>query len=150
MAWGRSDGWANVQMQAASAGMWGQRGYGDGSILYLWLSSIALLPWLSGFLHRHFPPQSPPSHPLRLSTVALALGLLLNLSSSSQPLRLLAALHPWVHMAAARTVWFSFHLGCHRSAVSVSALNVSPLTQTVALMWGSDPCFSSATHWGQV
>ena len=27
-----------------------------------------------------------------------------------------------VHMAASRTVWFSFHLGCHRSAVSLSAL----------------------------
>ena len=48
-------------------------------------------------------------------------------------------------MAAARTVWFSFHLGCHRSAVSLSALNVSPLTQTIALMWGSGPCFSSPT-----
>ena len=35
-----------------------------------------------------------------------------------------------VCMAAARTVWFSFHLGCHKSAVSLSALNVSPLTQT--------------------
>ena len=35
------------------------------------------------------------------------------------------------------------HLGCHRSAVSLSALNVSPLTQTIALMWGSDPSFSS-------
>ena len=32
-------------------------------------------------------------------------------------------------MAAAKTVWFSFHLGCHRSAVSLPALNVSPLTQ---------------------
>ena len=32
-------------------------------------------------------------------------------------------------MALARPVWFSFHLGCHRSAVSLSALNVSPLTQ---------------------
>ena len=32
-------------------------------------------------------------------------------------------------MAVARTVWFSFHLGCHRSAVLLSALNVSPLTQ---------------------
>ena len=30
-----------------------------------------------------------------------------------------------VHMAVARSVWFSFHLGCHRSAVSLSALNVS-------------------------
>ena len=53
-------------------------------------------------------------------------------------------------MAVARTVWFSFHLGCHRSAVSLSALNVSPLTQTIAPMWGSDPCFRSPTCWGQV
>ena len=45
--------------------------------------------------------------------------------------------------AAARTVWFTFHLGCHQSALSLSALKASPLIQTVALMWGSDPCFSS-------
>ena len=32
-----------------------------------------------------------------------------------------------------------FHLGCHRSAVSLSALNVSPLTQTIALMWDQTP-----------
>ena len=55
-----------------------------------------------------------------------------------------------VCMAAARTIWFSFHLGCHSSADSLSALNVSPLTQTVAPMWGSDPCFSSPTCRGQV
>ena len=55
-----------------------------------------------------------------------------------------------VCMAAARTILFSFHLGCHRSAVSLSALNVSPLTQTIAPMWGSDPCFSSPTSRGQV
>ena len=55
-----------------------------------------------------------------------------------------------VCMAAARTVWFSFHLGCHRSTVSFSALNVSPLTQTITLMWGLDPCFSSPTCQGQV
>ena len=48
-------------------------------------------------------------------------------------------------MAAARTVWFPFHWGCHRSAVSLSALNASPLTQTIALMWGLDPCLSSPT-----
>ena len=48
-----------------------------------------------------------------------------------------------VYMAAARTVWFSFHLGCHRPAVSPSALNVYPLTQTIDPMWGSHPCFSS-------
>ena len=40
-----------------------------------------------------------------------------------------------VHMAAARTVWFSFHLGCRRS----SLLNISPLTQRIALMWGIRP-----------
>ena len=101
------------------------------------------------FLHRHFPPRSPPSHPLDPS-----------LHSQQQPspwecstipkLQLLASVPSrgpsflsGVCMAVARTVWFSFHLGCHRPAVSLSALNVSLLTQTVALMWGSDPCFSS-------
>ena len=44
---------------------------------------------------------------------------------------------PGVCMAAARTVWLSFHLGFHRLAVSLSALNSSPLTRTIALMWGS-------------
>ena len=29
--------------------VWGERGYGDGSTPYTWLSSIALLPWLPGF-----------------------------------------------------------------------------------------------------
>ena len=37
-----------------------------------------------------------------------------------------------VWMTVARTVWFSFHLGCHRSVVSLSALSVSLLTQTIA------------------
>ena len=108
------------------------------------------------FLHRHFPPQSPPSHPLDPS-----------LCSPQQPLPGDCSTIPklWlpatalsrgsmslsrVCMAAARTVWFSFHLGCHRSAVSLPALNVSPLAQTVAPLWGSDPCFSSPTHWGQL
>ena len=108
------------------------------------------------FLHRLCPPQSPPSHHLDPS-----------LCNQQQPL-------PWdcstipklhrpaiapsrgpvslsnVHMASARTVSLSFHLGCHRSAVSLSALNVSPLSQTVAPMWRLDPCFSSPTHRGQV
>ena len=107
-------------------------------------------------LHRHLPPQSPPSHPLDPS-----------LRSQQQPspwdcskipkLQLPAAAPSRgpvslsrVCMSAARTVWFSFHLDCHRSAISLSALNVSPLTQTVAPVWGSDPCFSSPTSWGQV
>ena len=44
-----------------------------------------------------------------------------------------------VCMPVARTVWFPFHLGCHSSAVWLSALNVSPLTQTIAPMWGLTP-----------
>ena len=57
---------------------------------------------------------------------------------------------PSICMAAARPVWFLFHLGCHISAVSLSALNASTLTQTVAQLWGSDPCFTSPTCRGQV
>ena len=116
----------------------------------------AVLPCFHGcpaFLHRHFPPQSFPSHPLNPS-----------LCSQQQP-------SPWdcstipklqvpaaalsrgpaslsgVYMAAAKTVWFPFHLGCHRSAVSLSAFNVS---QTIAPMWGSDPSFCSPRRQGQV
>ena len=101
------------------------------------------------FLHRHFPLQSPLSHPFKPS-----------LHSQQQP-------SPWdcstipklqfpapetsrapvslsrVCMAVAKTVWFSFNLGCHRSAVSLSALNVSPLTQKIFPMWELDPCFNS-------
>ena len=44
----------------------------------------------------------------------------------------------WLCMATARTVWFSFYLGCHRSIVSLPSLNVYPLTQTIALLWGLD------------
>ena len=63
---------------AADAGVWGERGYGDGSTPYAWLSSIALLPWLPGFPPLAFPttissltsPQSVSPEP----TAALALG----------------------------------------------------------------------------
>ena len=34
--------------------------------------------------------------------------------------------------------------------VSLSALNVSPLTQIISPMWGLDPCFSSPTRQGLV
>ena len=140
---------------AANASMWGKTGYGDGSGPYAWLSSIPCFHGCLAFLHRHFPPQSPTSHPLNLS-----------LHRQQQP-------YPWDHStipklqlpaaapsrgpmslsgcrAVARTVWFSFHLGCHRSAVSLSDLNVSPLTQTIALLWRLDPCFCSPYRWGQV
>ena len=41
-------------------------------------------------------------------------------------------------------------VGCHKSAVSISALNVSPLIQTITPMWGLETYFSSPTHQGQV
>ena len=122
-------------------------------------SDSAVLPCFHGcpaFLHRHFPPQSPPSHPLDLplhsqqqnfpwdcSTIP---KLQLPAAASSRRTASLSG----ICMAPARTVWLSFHLGCHRSAVSLSALNVSPLTQTIAPVWGSDLCFSSSTRWGRV
>ena len=39
--------------------MWGEKGYGDGSIPYMWLSSIALLPWLPGISHKYLLPHIP-------------------------------------------------------------------------------------------
>ena len=138
--------WSSVYQEfdgtasAANAGVWGQRGYGEGSIPYVWLSSISLLPWLPGF-----PPQAFPT------TVSSFTSPRLSLRSQQQPspwdcatipkLQLPASVPSGgpeslsgVCMAVTRTVWFSFHLGCYRSAVSLSALNVSPLTQTVAPM----------------
>ena len=115
----------------------------------------AVLPCVHGslaFLHRHIPPQSP-SHPLHPSLHSRQQPSPCNCSTipklqlpATAPSRGPASLSG-VYMAAARTVWFSFHLGCHRSAVSLSALNVSPLTQTVAPVWGLDPCFSSPLPW---
>ena len=67
---------------ASDAGMWGERGFSDGSIHYMWLSSIALLPWLPCFPPQAFPTTvssltSPPFASL-WSTAALTLGLLHN------------------------------------------------------------------------
>ena len=49
---------------SSDAGMWGERGYGDGSTHYAWLAVSPCFHGCLAFLHRHFPPQSPPSHPL--------------------------------------------------------------------------------------
>ena len=101
----------------------------------------AVSPWFHGylaFLHWHFLPQSPPSHSFNPS-----------LFSQQQPspwdcstipkLQVPATAPSGVCMAAARAVRFSFHLSCHRSTVSLSALNVSPLSQTIAPLWGTVP-----------
>ena len=111
-----------------------------------WLSSIALLPWCPAFLHRLFPPQSPPSHPLDQSLCSQQQPSPWDCSTTPK-LQLPAtvpsrgpAFLSGICMVLARIVWFSFLLGCYRSAVSLSVLNVSPLTQTIAPMWGLDPC----------
>jgi len=88
------------------------------------------------FLHRHFPLQSPPSHPLDLSlrgqqqlhNCSTIPNLQLPASAPSRGPVSLSGLC----MAAPRTVWFSFHPGCHWSAVSLSTVNISPVTQTIA------------------
>ena len=95
---------------------------------------IAFPQWLV-FLHRLFSPQSPPLPSGCLPTVnrnphpGIALQ---SLRSSSQPLCLLGDLSG-VCMAAARIVCaILIPLDCHRSVASLSASNVSPLTQRVA------------------
>ncbi|CAN0567366.1 unnamed protein product [Rangifer tarandus platyrhynchus] len=52
---------------------------------------------------------------------------------------------------------FSIPFHSHSILISIAdqlfhsqALNVSPVTQTIAPMWGSDPCFSSPTQQEQV
>ena len=78
------------------------------------------------FLHRHFPPQSPPSHPLHPS-----------LHSQQQPLPWDCSTVPNLQLPVTvpsgdlhpclEFVWLwqglssSFHLGCHRSTVSLLA-----------------------------
>ena len=130
-------------------------GFGDGSTP---TRDSAVSPCFHGclaFLQRHFP-QSPspllldPSlynhqkpSPRDCSTTAK-----LQLPAAG-PSRGPASLSR-VCMAAVSIVWFSFHLGLQRSAVSLSALNIFPLTRTIAPMWELDPCFSSPTCLGQV
>ena len=75
-----------------------------------------------------------------------------SLYSSFPPLCLLGDPHSclgYIWLWQGLSVWFSFHSDCHRSAASLfNSLKCSPLSQTVAPMWGSDPCFSFLTHPG--
>ena len=109
------------------ASMWGERGSGDGSTPYTWLSRIALLPWLLSF-----PPQAFPLTVCSLTSPQSVSHSLQQPSSwdySTIPKLKLPAAAPSrgpsslsrVCIAAAKTVWFSFYLGCHRSAVTLSA-----------------------------
>ena len=130
---------------AAHAGMWGESWYVGREWLWGWLYPLrvtqqyhlASMPGgkLPGFPPLAFPTRissfTSPQAIFPWSTAALVRGLL----PVSAPSRGPASLSR-VCTAMARTACFSFHLGCHRSAVSLSALNVSPPTQTIALMWG--------------
>ena len=105
------------------------------------LASMAA--WLSSTSISH---QWPPSYTLDLSLCSQQQPLTRDCSTitkqlpASGPSRGPASLSR-VCMAVARTVWFSFHLGCHRSPVSLSALSVSPLTQTMT--WCGDQTAAS-------
>ena len=83
---------------AVDPGLWRERGYGDGSTPYAWLSRIALLPWLPGFPPQAFPTHLLPHIPLiHLSAVnsSPCTGIApQSLNSSFQPLCLLGDLHP--------------------------------------------------------
>ena len=132
----------------SAADAWGERGYGDGftitiSVTYplrvtkqYCLASVAA--WLSstGISHHNIFPHIPL---IPVSAVNSSPGTGIapqSLNSSSQPLYLPGDLH-----LSLRYVWLQqglsdslFHLDCHRSSVTLSALNVSPLTQTIAPM----------------
>ena len=141
---------------AADAGVWGERGLVMAPPSRCDSAVLPCFHGCSAFLHKHFPYQSPPSCPLDPSLHSQQKPLPWDCSTipklqlpATAPSMRLGSLSR-VCMAAARTVWFSFHLGCRRSTASLLALNVSPMTQTMAPMWGSDPCFRSPTHRGQV
>ena len=133
---------------AANAAMWGKRGYGGGFPPPTCDSAVS--PCFHGspaFFLRHFTLQSPPSHPFDPSLHSQQQPLPSDCSTipkiqlpAAAPSRVPVSLSR-VCMAVARTVWFSFHLGCHRSPVSLSALSVSPLTQTMT--WCGDQTAAS-------
>ena len=131
-----------LHCSAANAGVWGERGYGDGSTplqvtRQYCLGSMAAPLSSTGISHHNLLPHIPLICHLQ-STAALTLRLF------HKPYAPAPSCCPfqgtcvpvWGMYGVAGTVLFSFHLGCHRSAVSLLALNVLPLTQTIALMWG--------------
>ena len=131
---------------AADAGSWGERGYGDGSTLYTWLSSITLLPWLPSFSPQAFPTTiSSLSSPWSVSTVNSSPhpGIApQSLNSSSQPLHLPGDLCPclgcvWLHLGLILIPFrlpqiscFTLILKCFSSDWdNFSAVGIGPLLQ---------------------
>ena len=141
---------------AVHAGLSGERGYGDGSTPYAWLSSITLLPWLPSF-----PPQAfstsissltSPQSISPQSTEAPTLGLLYN-PQTPAPSR---CTFPGTYIP----VWGMY--GCSKGCLILIPFRLPQISCfTLSLKCfsfdsdncpdvGMDPCFSSATHWGQV
>ena len=135
---------------ASDAGAWGER-----EAMVMASPSTcdsAVSPCFHGclaFLHRHFPPQSPPSHPLGSispqSTAPLALGLLHN---PQTPARSRCAFQGTFIPA-----WGVY--GCGKDCLILVLFRLPQISCfTLSLkcfscdsdscpMWGSDPCFSS-------
>ena len=122
--------------------------------LWWWLHPLrdsAVSPCFRGclaFLHRHFLPQSPPSHLLGLS-----------LSDQQQPLALGLLHNPWTPAPSRCTfqgiyvpVWSMY--GCSKDCIPFRLPQISCFTlslkcfssDSVAWMWRLDSCFSFATH----
>ena len=109
--------------------------------------------WLSstGISHHNLLPHIPLIHLSSVNSSPCPEIAPQSLNPSSQPLHLPEDLRPcpgyvWLQQGQS----YSHSIYCHRSAVSLLALNVSPLTQTIAPMWGLPLCFSSSTCQGQV
>ena len=116
------------------------------------LASMAAGLSSTGFSHHSLLPHIPSIH---LSAVNSSPHLIApqSLNSSSWPLHSPGDLLPclgnvWLQQGLSDSHSTGVNENRHRSAVSLPALDVSPLTQTVALMWGSDPCFSSPKRQG--
>ena len=135
---------------AADAGIWGERARVTAPPP---MCDSAVSPCFHGcpaFFHRHFPPESPPSHPLNLSLHSQQQPL--PFDCSTIPKLQLPAAAPsrgpvslsGVCMAVARTV-ILITVSLPQISCFTLSLQVYPLTQIIAPMWGSDPCFRSPT-----
>ena len=135
---------------AADAGMWGDRGCGDGSPPYGMTQQRCLAStaaWLSSTIisHHSLLPHVPSISLFTVNSSPCTGIVPQSLHSSSQPLSLLGDLHPgpgyvwlWQGLSDSLSIYVA-------TDQLLSASNVSPLTQTIAWMWGSDPCFSCPT-----
>ena len=89
----------SLYCSTADAGVWEERGYGQGSTPLAWLNNVALLPWLPGF-----PPQAFPTTVSSLTSPLIRFSAVnssphpgiapQSLNSSSQLLHLPGDLHP--------------------------------------------------------